>query len=264
MSNVQGETQSPASAPLEGVPVETSAAPVDASIQQFIVDPNPSAATQGGEGQPQNTAPEGEQARHFQQIADRERAEKLALQNQLAQITQAMVNQQQQPQQVQEQPPDPNQNWAAWLDWKLRQNQKETVSQLQQQNTQWLQNIVSQAQEQQLQQKYPNLNMNQVKQFAQFRGIANLEDAITLMTLPQTTADLTQTIQQQTIKTLSQPQMQARPIRTANSATPPQQEVNLSYEQMLKAYTANPSIADSWPPDLEKKFWRETLQRANS
>lgn len=264
----QGAT---ASADGQGGQQNSSAGDV-ASIQQFVVKPSADAsntdgqgANQGGQGQTQAQSSLEEQNRNLQSIADRRNAENLALQQEILrlQMQQAQGLQQRTPVSQDDPMPDPNTDQVGYANWYRRQLVKDVASQVRQENQQWLNGLMGQAQEAKFTQDHPDANIVIVKQFAQARGISNLDDAYVVMTNQQRTAQAFNQGAQQTLNQIRQPQG-AVPLRQQPSTqTPvPQGQVGISYESMLRAYNQNPNIENTWPKELKDMFWRETQARS--
>lgn len=283
MSDTQGvpqvpsaATQGDASATPQGVTPSASAGDV-ASIQQFAVQPSADAsATPQGQGvvqgdgtQAQTQPPVDEAVRQAQSLADKRLAENLALQQQLN----AVMMQQQQvlqqrnnlPSQVQDPQPDPNQDPAKWWDWKLRQDRRELLEGFERSQQSFLNNLMGQAQDAKFMQDHPDANIVAVKQFAQLRGIQNLEDAHTVMVSQQQRVGAFQQGIQQGVQQFRQP-TGAMPLRTQPSTqTPvPQAMPQFSFEATLKEYVKNPNIEASWPEGFKQAFWREANMRGMS
>jgi hypothetical protein len=191
-------------------------------------------------------------APHFQQLYNQTLAEKLALQQQLASLSSA-------PQQTQADPrPDPQTDWAGYLKWEIRQGQRELLQQFREEEKRNWQGALQQASEMEWARQHPNLDLNQVKAFAQARGISNLDDAATLMTLPQTVNQVQRAASQQTMNNFRTPVNTpfANPIRPGGGVQVGQ--IGLSFEKMAQEYQSTFGAAyNTWPPEIQQAFDKE-------
>jgi hypothetical protein len=201
-----------------------------------------------------------ESAKHFQRIADQRLAENLRLQQELMDIRTRAQAPQQAPHQ-EANPYDPNTNWPAWMQYENQKTVNRAIEEADRRSEQRLMQLVSQAQEMQWAQQHPEADMNAVTAFQRVRGIGNLVDAYRLMTFDQQIMAAKQQVYQSAMQQFRQPTNQpASPIRGAAGAGTP--TVGLSFEQMLKGYTDNPRIAESWPPEVKEMFNKELDYRA--
>jgi hypothetical protein len=148
-------------------------------------------------------------------------------------------------------------NWRQIQQWDLRQSEKRMMNTFEQTQKSFMDNLMNTAQEATFQQKYPDANIQQVKAFAQMRGIQYLEDAYTLMSMPTLMNNAALNGSKQTINQIRQPNG-AIPINSRGATNPIQPESTpVSFERMLQVYNVNPDAADKWPPELKKMFLDE-------
>ena len=247
----------PTTAQPQGQPVPaTPAAAFDPSL--YAPD-DPNATSQPGvpQGQPTPTQPAFDPARHFQSIADQRLAENLRLQQELQRLQSQAP---QTPQTIQQNPYDPNKDWASWIRFEnqaaARQAAQESANAVRQE----FQGLFQQASEAQWAQAHPGTDINAVKSFAQMRGIRDLNDAFTLMTLPNQLAAAQSQASQQTINQFRQPNSGAAPIRGTQGVNAPIQP-QMSYAKLAAAYASNPDVEESWPVEVREAFWKETNLR---
>lgn len=248
----------PAAPPVQGQPEPaTPAAGFDPSLYAPDVPLEPS---QSGvsTGQPTPTQPVFDPAKHFQSIADQRLAENLRLQQELERLKSQVP---QTTQGTQQNPYDPNKDWAGWIRFENQAAARQAAQESAQAVRNEFQGLFQQATESQWAQAHPGVDINAVKAFQQLRGIRDLNDAFTLMTLPNQLAQAQAQTAQQTIQQFRQPNSGAAPIRgTQGLGTPitPQ----LSYAKLAEAYSKNPDVEDTWPKEVQEAFWRETNGRA--
>lgn len=156
-------------------------------------------------------------------------------------------------------PHDPNTDWAGWMRYEQQQAARlaaqETTSRL----LEYAQQQARVQQEMQWQQAHPNVDINQIKGFAQMRGIQNLDDAYMLYSLPSQMASLQTQAVNQTLNNYRQPQQQATPVRNGQSSGA---SVGLSYEKMASEFQAtNGRAYEAWSPQLRDAFDKETFRR---
>jgi hypothetical protein len=267
MENTQVQTSAPANSSSAQVPGSTNTV-LSPEVQNYVAEPTPNepANPQGAQIQGQ---PEQAQAVTPNPVAElqrklNEKQIEVYQAQQAAQATQQLFMQQQLQRGAQnaDPEPDPNANWTGWMDWKLRQRDQQLVENITKQNQQWLNGLMTSANEVQFVNTHPGVDVGQLKSFAQMRGIQNLEDAYIVMYQSQITNGAAINASQQTIEQFRQP-IGASPLRTQPS-TAPQGTVQVSYEKMLESYAKNPNVETSWPPELKQMFWDETHRRRSS
>ena len=223
-------------------------------------DPNATSQPGAPQGQPTNTQPVFDPAKHFQSIADQRLAENLRLQQENERLRSQMP---QNPQATQQNPYDPNKDWASWIRYENQAAARQAAQESAQAVRQEFQGLFQQASEQQWANAHPGTDINAVKSFAQLRGIRDLNDAFTLMTLPNQLAQAQSQASQQAINQFRQPGPGATPIRGAQNMGSPIQP-QLSYAKLAAAYVADPRVADSWPQEIRDAFDRETNLRGQA
>lgn len=229
----------------------------------LYVPDDPNAPSQSGvvQGQQTPTQPVFDPAKHFQSIADQRLAENLRLQQELQRL-QSQIPQNSQA--TQTNPFDPNKDWASWIRFETQAGARQAAQESAQAVRAEFQGMFRQATEAQWAQAHPGTDINAVKAFQQLRGIANLDDAYTLMTLPNQLAQVQSQTAQQTINQFRQPVAGATAIRGSQNATlgGPQTPQQYSYAKMAQAYANNPNVEASWPAELKDAFWKETNARS--
>lgn len=235
-------------------------------LQKYVAEPANADANSTSQAPPQ--APVQAQNQPMQsteqtRIAELQRIanEKQVMAYQLQQELDRLRNTQQaQPQVAQNQNPhDPNTDWAGWMRYEQQQAARlaaqETTSQL----LQYAQQQARVQQDIQWQQSHPNVDINQIKGFAQMRGISNLDDAYTLYSLPSQIASVQTQAVNQTLNNFRQPTQMATPVRNGQSSNA---TVGLSYEKMASEFQAtNGRAYESWSQPLRDLFDKETYRR---
>lgn len=254
MEQIQGQTLSTQPA-LDGQAPAAPATPADiSSLQQFVVEPQKPAEPQV---QGQAPAQPDPNASELLRLANQRYAENMALREQITRL------QQQQPQPAPAQganPHDPNTDWPNWIRFENKAAAQEAAMQTLQMVVQQAQQFSRQNQEAQWQQAHPNVDINSVKAFAEFKGVRELDDAYALMTMGQQIQGAVQQAQQTVFNQFRQPANPAQPLRGGMGSGAP---VSLSFEKMLEAYTQNPNIENGWNPQLREMFHRELDVRAS-
>jgi len=239
--------------------IPTPAAAFDPS--PYLPD-DPNAPSQPGvvQGQPANAQPVFDPAKHFQSIADQRLADNLRLQQENERLKSQVP---QGAQAIQANPYNPQTEWPAWIKFEnlaaARQASQETAQAVRQE----FQGMFQQATEAQWVQAHPNVDINAVKAFMQVRRVGNMDDAYTLMTLPNQLAQAQSQASQQAINQFRQPNLGATPIRGAQNMGSPIQ-AQLSYAKLAAAYVADPRVADTWPQEVKDAFDRETNLRGQA
>lgn len=263
----------PALPQANGQPEAQPANSVIPNVQEYMAEqPATQPAPQQADGQAQgqvntNTqgTPETDAYKNLQSIYNKTVAEKLAIERQFQMMQQQLQQPQTQPQnQTPQNPYDPNTDWWNALKWEQRQAAKEAAIEASQGT---MQNVLKYAQQQtqlqnevQWQQAHPDADINQVKYFAQQRGISNLDDAYTILTLPQRTNQVITQTAQNMQQQFRQPNNGVSPIRTTSPAPMPTQ--GLSYEKMAAKFNeTNGAVYDSWTPEMQQAFNKETFLR---
>ena len=196
-----------------------------------------------------------ENVQNLQRILNERTVAQYRLEQEVQAMRQQLAQQQQRPQ---DQAPDPNtdpQGWWAWRDKKLLSDARNA----------WKEELASQIstlsaaqQEQQFLNTHPGVDLPTLKMFAQQRQIGNLDDAYTLLTLPQTQAQLTTQAFQTTANQFMRPAA-AQPVRGTQPAA---QIPQASFERDAQDYIAtNGRIADSWSPERRAAFDLEYKKR---
>lgn len=258
MDQFQGDVQA-ASAQ---IPTGTDGAPQPASaVVAPVVSADPSAAQQGGvQGTPQPTV--DDQIRQIQSLADQRLAQNYQLQQEVSQLRQQftdVLTKQIQPQQERN-PYDPQTQNEQYWDWKLDQQGRRLLSEAEKVYDKKFMSLAQNAYESNWAQQHPGVDIAQVKAFAQSRGIQQLDDAITLMTLPNQFNQARTAGAQGILQQYRQPQQPgAVSVRGTNAA--PQVQPQWNYEEKLREVTQDATAFDRWPPELQKAFDTETRVR---
>ena len=237
----------------------TEPAVVPAELQQFVVQtPNTTPAENQGEpqGEPEPQAGAIDPAKHFQSLADQRQAEIYRLQQQLLEV----ATRQQQPQ-VEKNPFDPQTQPEQYWDWKLDQKNRQLLDEARRLQREEFQTMIQQASEMTWQQQHPNVDINSVKAFARSRGITQLDDAYTLMTLPTTLNNARRTAINQTYNTVRQPEAGAQPLRGVSGSGNGQ--IGLSFEKLAEEFNAKNGNVN-WPEGLMQAFQTEMYKRADA
>lgn len=264
METPQGQPQNQEPNAQQGQPVAEPAGVSPEELQKYGVQepaPAPAAAPQGQpEGQQTQTSLD-DSSRHFQSLYNQTYAEKLALQQQIQAMQMQMLQNQVAPAQNHTQAaPDPNVDPVGYLDWKVSQQinslRNELPKALQEQNQQWIQGLYAQAQESQFAQTHPDVNINELKAYAQSRGISRLEDAYALLTLPKTVTSIAQSTAQQVTQSMAKPNAGAVPVRPgASSSAPPALDYGKLYQEYVST-NGNPN----WSTGLKSWFFEQTAR----
>lgn len=269
--NTQGITLDPSAVSGQGGNGAVSAGVVDPNL---TASADPSAtATQGGDQGASATVPD-EIQRQIQSAIDKQQAKFLAEKYQLEQQIQSMQQTQlallQSQQQRSVNPYDPNTHPTEWWDWKMQENNKQLLSQAEQAYERKLAGMLQVASQQQWINAHPNEDVNAVRNFARSRwGVENptsqhLDDALQLMKYPSQMNTVAQNAINQTFNQFRQPNQTASTLRggVGGAATVAPQG---SYEQDAKAYVeSNGQVYNTWTPDRQKAFDRETWNRDNA
>jgi hypothetical protein len=265
-NNPQAQTPTPANSPSAQVP-ESANGVLSPDLQTYVAEPTPNepanpveAQVQGQPAQAPAVSPEvadlqrklNERQIEIYQAQQRAQQAELQAQQILMQTQGQGVNQE----------PDPNTNWAGWIQWNNRQTEKRIMEGVAKQQQQFFGNLMQSANEVKFVETHPGVDISQLKSFAQMRGIQNIEDAYVIMNLPQITNGAAIQASQQTMQNFRQPNG-ATPLRTQPSSAPQGQQM-LSYQKMAEAYIANPNVYNKWPKDLQEAFDKETWARKNS
>jgi hypothetical protein len=266
MENTQGITPVP-SAVEQGGQVNISAGVVDPTQASAV----PSDVIQGGIQGVGATQPD-EIQRQIQSAVDKQRAqflaEKYQLEQRLNQLQQAQMEMLQRNQQTAQNPFDPNTQPEQYWDWKLARQQETLLKKAEEAYDQKLMGFLNQAGERQWIEQHPNVDINQVKAFAQSRwGVINpniqqMNDAVALMNLPSTMAQVAQTQINEIFNQMKQPQG-AIPIRGANAAGGVQPQ--LRYDVLAQQFEqSNGRAYNTWTPEVQQAFDRETWARSRA
>lgn len=268
----------------QGVIPDASAIPqgngANGTASAGVVDPNltasadPSAtATQGGDQGVSATVPD-EIQRQIQSAIDKQQAKFLAEKYQLEQQLQQMQAQQlallQSQQQRNVNPYNPETHPNEWWDWKIQDAINQTTVKAEQAYERKLTGMLQVASQQQWINAHPNEDVNVVRNFARSRwGVENptsqhLDDALALMKYPSQMNTVAQNAINQTYNQFRQPNQTASTLRGGVGGAA-QVAPQGSYEQDAKAYIdSNGAVYNSWTPDRQKAFDRETWNRDNA
>lgn len=270
METPQGQVDNFVPAPLEGqvTPQPDGGVAVPQPIQEPAVVPAPPDGTaQGTPTQADATQPE-----HFQSLYNKTLAEKYALEQQMRQMQEFQMKQMQtaQPQQVQHNPFDPQIQPTQWWDWKMQDNNRRLVDEVDRRQEQRLNTMIQQANEVAWVNQHQNemtragITVDHIKNFNRMKGIAdwNLDVGWQLMNLPNTVANVARQTQQQTIQNIRQPQTGANPIRGTSPAT---QTPQFSYDADAKEFEKNGwNYPPHWTAERIQAFTQETEGRRYS
>ena len=260
-------TANPPGAP----PTPEANAPLSADLSQYAPDQaNAPANTPPAQAPVQAQDPAQTQTeQHWQKIAN----ERMIALYQKDQEIERMRQQPQQPQQVQQPQSQQNGNpyaqddWANWMRFEISRGQ-EAAAQLAADRS--LQGVMGFAQQQATQQaemnwamQHPGVDIMAVKAFSKMRGISNIDDAYMLMNMPNMLNSVQQQTTQQAFQNFNQPRQGAIPVR-GNAGAAVDGQTSLSFEKMLQAYTQNPSIENTWHPDLKREFFKELHYRSEN
>jgi hypothetical protein len=266
-NNPQAQVPVPANSPSAQVPDPANGV-LSPEIQNYVAEPTPNTPA-NPVGAPAQGQPEPTQAVAPNPVAElqrklNEKQIEVYQAQQAAQAAQQLLMQNQMAgNQIKGDPePDPQTNWSGWIQWNNRQTEARILGGVAKQQQEWLNGLMASANEVQFVNTHPDVNIQQLKSFAQMRGIQNMEDAYIVMTMPQALNGAAMNASQQTIQQFRQP-TGATPLRTQGQ-TAPQGQVQVSYQKMAEAYAANPNVEQSWPPELKEMFWSQTYARKNS
>lgn len=261
---VQGQPGAEPAAPVvQGQPPTEPAAL--SGLESIVVSPEPAATPAALQGEPQGQPIEPTQgtqidsmAQHFQRIADQRQAEIYRLQQQLNEVQRPAAPQ------AEQNPYDPNTNFYAWQSWETNNSAMKAArlasQETEQRFTARLAQAIQQQAEVQWQQSHPGVDINMLKSVVQTRwGVQNptlamIEDAYSLLNFPQQANQLRTQAIQQTFNSFKQPQSGAQPIRGAVGAGP--QVIGVSLAKAMEEYAINPAIADTWPPEFQREFFK--------
>lgn len=243
---------------------------LSADLSQFAATPATTEATTQqayaqpqAQAQPQMTETE---AKHWQKIANERLLENYRIQQELERLRTIPQAQQTAQQPIQNQNPyDANSDWQSWIRWEQNTAAKSAAQEAANATAQQIMGYAQQQavlqQEAQWAMQHPGVDVNLVKAFAKSRGISQIDDAFMLMNMPNMLSSVQQQTQQQTFNQFSQPKQGAIPVRNAPGA-PNAENTSLSFEKLLKAYTQNPSIENTWPEGLRQAFQNELFLRS--
>lgn len=257
--NLQAPPSTPEADAMQAPPAQEANAGLPADVQQFVVQ---QPAAEGNAMQPPPQGQMSAQQRteadaHWQKIAQERLVQQYQLQQEVERLRQESLARQQQTQSPNQNPYDANQDWQSWIKWEqqaaARVAAQEAISGI----MGFAQQQAAIQQEQQWAAQHPNVDIMQVKAFQKMRGIQNMDDAYTLMTMPMMMNSVQTQAAQQTINQFRQPQVGASAVRAGQA----EGQTLLSYEGMLRAYNANPKVEDSWPQSIRDMFWKETYGR---
>lgn len=255
METSQAPEQTPASAQQAPAQVPASASVPD-NLQAFVAPTSaPANAPAQVPAQPTAGTPDDRVAGLQRLVAQRE-VEKAQLEQRLAQLEQSR----QATPSPEQNPYDPNVNWFEALKWEQNRSARIAAQEAVQANQKFFVDMAVNAYEQDWQRQHPDVSLAEVKAFSQQRGIRNIDDAYTLMRMPQTVAQAAQAGQQATLQQFTQPSIAATPVRPqAGGAQVP---VGLSYEKMAQEFTnTNGRVYNSWSPEVQRLFDHETNMR---
>lgn len=260
-----------ANANVQAPPAQDANVGLSADVQQFVVQQPNTDANANVQAQPQGQAnqqtPLDSQTAHWQRVANEKQILAFQLQQEIDRIRQENLARQNQPpqmQNVQQNPYNADTDWQSWMKW---EQQAAAVSAAKNAAQETLQMVMGYAQQQQQAQaeqqwamQHPGVDVMQVKAFQKMRGIQNIDDAYTLMSMPMMMNTVQNQAQQQTINQFRQPQVGANAIRSGSNVVDGQ-PIQLSFEKMAQAYSQNPDIEKTWNPELRQVFWREVSAR---
>lgn len=273
MDTPQGQTEPVSAASQTQGTIDVGSATLTPEvIQKYGVEPSssPSAAPEaqgGANGQVQQQGQPEPDAKHFQSLADQRQAENLRLQrqvDQLMEMQQKVILQQQessQPKNPFDAATQPNDYWNWQFENAATKAARLAAEESRKASREEMVQMFQTSYEQQWQAQHPQVNIEVVKAFQNQRGIRDINDAYTLMTLPQQTAQIAQTQAQAALNQFRQPQNQgASPLRGSGQA-PVQPQ--LSYEKLaIDFQNTNGSAYDTWPKHLQEAFDKETNLRS--
>lgn len=263
MADIQGAVQPDPSAATQGGQ-ENASADLSVQLQQFQPE---SDATSQGAVQGQDGITEEERAKRAEQsLADKRLAENLKLQQQLseAQRQMAEILLRQQPEAARPRNPyDAQSQPTEWWEYEKQALAEASAAKSSELVMKQLNQLASKQAEISWQQQHPDVDLAAVKAFAQMNGIAewNLEAAYRLMKYPENLASVARVGAQNALNSQRQPQVGAVSMRGIQSSGGPG-EYSLSYEKLAQEYNAtNGEAAKSWPPGLYEAFKKETFRR---
>lgn len=232
----------------QGMPQDPTSAPQDGVEPVISAEPNTTSAPVEGVDYEQRI-------RAMQSEKDRIYAQNLALQNQMLQIQQSLMEKTQPQQQAQQNPYDPYTDVANYTRWEIWNAQQRMLPEIDARAEQKLMTMISQAAELNWIQQHPNVDVNTVKNFAKARGVSNLEDAYTLMNLQNNI----QNVQRDTINSTFN-QMKntgAAPLR--NTGSSPQIQPKYKFTEVLERVAKEPNYLDTLPKQVQEDFQKELI-----
>lgn len=267
MANNQEQSQTPATEENPQAQANETSTGVPPELQKFADTPssNEQATAQQAQAQDQaqNQPGQPDGIAELQRKLNERTVRAYQLEQELERVRQEQIAlaQARAPQQANQNPHDPNANWTEWLRWELDQRDERIASKSEERFMNRLQSLAQQQAEIQWQQSHPDVDIQTIKAYARANGIAdwNLELAYRDMVRGNTLQQVAQQTAQQAINQFRQPQPGAQPLRGTGSAGP--QTVGLRFEKMLDEFTKNPSIYETWPPQLQKMFDQELYYR---
>lgn len=226
----------------QGAVVDTPSAAVDQNI------PSPSdTPPQNGNGQGADIE---RLVRGFQGTVDSLRAQILQQQEYMKSLAQQTAPQ------IQQNPYDPQTQPTEWWREEMRRDREQTIQKTQEVFLGNLTQLARQQAETTWQNSHPNVSIADVKAFAQSRQIGNLDDAYTLMTLPQSQTNNAINMMTQ----FQRPQNQATPLRGTQGTS--QADMQGRFDKDYSDYVnTNGAIYDTWPPERKAAFDTEWKKR---
>lgn len=222
-------------------------APSTVGVDQSNVNGAPSTTPQGQGAEPVNVE---RLVGSLQGTVDSLRTQLQATQQQMAQMLQQTAPQ------AQQNPYDPQTQPNEWWAWRDQQYADTVARKTEERLMGVISNAARSQQESQWQSAHPQVNIADVKAFAQARQIGNLDDAFTLMTLPQQ--------QRQTVAAaftqFQRPQNSAQPLQGAQGAA--QGEVQGRFDMDYQAFVqTNGKVYETWDPARRLAFDQEYAKR---
>lgn len=154
-------------------------------------------------------------------------------------------------------PFDASTQQAQWWSWEKNDMARLAAEQARQSTKQEFGAFFGQISEAQWSNQHPGVDIQQVKAFQQMRGIRDINDAYTLMNLPNQLNSVAQNTAQQALNNFRQPtQIGATPLRGTQGAAPG--TIQLRFQDMLKAQAEDSNFITRFPQEVQDAFWRES------
>lgn len=160
--------------------------------------------------------------------------------------------------------PDPNQDWEGYNRWLIRQELAPITNQIQQSQRQFVEGLTREAEALTFKQRYPMADINEVRRFAQMRGIQLLEDAYAIMTLPETINGVRRNASQNTINQFRNTNNGIPSRPSSGGAPPPDRQEYKSFAALAERVRRDPRYYDTLPDEVKIAFDREVQGYMNS